>query len=492
VSPFPHGCEDVRARAREDGLVDVGPNPWIPGSAVPDCPPGFSLVALAVKPDRTDFHWYRRNADGTWSHKPGQTPARFLLTDLGAPSTDPSTADRGVFTIFCGYMCVPSAPILSGGGPWGDGATLSGRVEHAGVEDLLSEMSVKDEFTVATLLPTGPAVPDPQWEDLAQSGDGGFAVIPRPELGLPSYIAVRDGIVAFYDQLQSPTITFYNDDQGLEAFLDDLHLLPPPNDGCGASLAMADGPTEFTTRGATDSEGLGGFAPGECDSGDVGDGDIAADIWYEYASPCSGRLSVITCGNVDFDSKIAVYQVTDCPQDNSFIIACAEDDELGSTGTCDEGGTYLADVAVEEGVIYRIRLGGANGESGSGIVSVTCVPTEHGRCCWEETPACPADITGPSGGPDGNVDALDFLVLISQWGMSCEAGCIADFNGAFEGVPDGVVNALDLLMMIAQWGTPAICGQFETRCDIFTEAECDVLEGTFTEDLTCDTPCDGQ
>jgi hypothetical protein len=33
-------------------------------------------------------------------------------------------------------------------------------------------------------------------------------------------------------------------------------------------------------------------------------------------------------------------------------------------------------------------------------------------------PICPADITGPGGAglPDGNVDALDFLLLISQWG----------------------------------------------------------------------------
>ena len=25
--------------------------------------------------DTTDYHWYRQNPDGTWSHKPGETEA---------------------------------------------------------------------------------------------------------------------------------------------------------------------------------------------------------------------------------------------------------------------------------------------------------------------------------------------------------------------------------------------------------------------------------
>ena len=34
------------------------------------CDPGFYKVALAVAP-KEDYHWYRQNYDGTWSHKPG-------------------------------------------------------------------------------------------------------------------------------------------------------------------------------------------------------------------------------------------------------------------------------------------------------------------------------------------------------------------------------------------------------------------------------------
>jgi hypothetical protein len=73
----------------------------------------------------------------------------------------------------------------------------------------------------------------------------------------------------------------------------------------------------------------------------------------------------------------------------------------------------------------------------------------------EPPPFCAADITGPlgPGNPDGNVDALDFLLVIAQWGT---AGPEADITGP-GGTPDGIVDALDFLLVIAQWGSPANC-----------------------------------
>jgi hypothetical protein len=70
---------------------------------------------------------------------------------------------------------------------------------------------------------------------------------------------------------------------------------------------------------------------------------------------------------------------------------------------------------------------------------------------------CAADITGPDG-PDGNVDALDFLLLIGQWGTPCVGTCEGDITGP-AGVPDGNVDALDFLILIAQWGSPGGCPQ---------------------------------
>jgi V8-like Glu-specific endopeptidase len=72
--------------------------------------------------------------------------------------------------------------------------------------------------------------------------------------------------------------------------------------------------------------------------------------------------------------------------------------------------------------------------------------------------ACISDITGPlSGVPDGSVDALDILRLISQWGSPCGFPCDADITGPIPEIPDNNVDALDLLIMISQWGSPAAC-----------------------------------
>ncbi|WP_407435357.1 hypothetical protein [Treponema sp.] len=46
-------------------------------------------VALVIRND--DYHWYRQNEDGTWSHKPGSTPVKNT-DDEGNLITDPREA----------------------------------------------------------------------------------------------------------------------------------------------------------------------------------------------------------------------------------------------------------------------------------------------------------------------------------------------------------------------------------------------------------------
>jgi hypothetical protein len=61
-------------------------------------------VALVIWPGR-DFHWYRLDRTGRWSHKPGVTPASDV-DNSGNPIADPRTANRGPYTVFCGCYCV--------------------------------------------------------------------------------------------------------------------------------------------------------------------------------------------------------------------------------------------------------------------------------------------------------------------------------------------------------------------------------------------------
>ena len=56
------------------------------------CDIGYYKVALVIAPNR-DYHWYRQNYDGTWSHKPGGT----AVTDLDRKGNliyDPESCDR--------------------------------------------------------------------------------------------------------------------------------------------------------------------------------------------------------------------------------------------------------------------------------------------------------------------------------------------------------------------------------------------------------------
>lgn len=72
------------------------------------CPAGTYKVALVAYPG--DYHWYRQDADGYWSHKPGTTPVTNL-DESGDLITDPAFADRGNYTNFLGYFAVT---------PWGN------------------------------------------------------------------------------------------------------------------------------------------------------------------------------------------------------------------------------------------------------------------------------------------------------------------------------------------------------------------------------------
>ena len=85
-------CNDLDGAARRDGLGQA--QGW-------QGPTAGWYVALAVWPNQ-DYHWYRQDRNGCWSHKPGQAS----VTDLDNACKrigDPRLADRGPYQTFCGY-----------------------------------------------------------------------------------------------------------------------------------------------------------------------------------------------------------------------------------------------------------------------------------------------------------------------------------------------------------------------------------------------------
>jgi hypothetical protein len=98
--PTTMDCPTVTAGALSDGLT-ARPD----GSQASEhC---CHTVALVIAPGQGwhDFHWYRLDDSGMWSHKPGTSAVRNV-DNSGNPISDPQTADRGPYTVFCGFFTV--------------------------------------------------------------------------------------------------------------------------------------------------------------------------------------------------------------------------------------------------------------------------------------------------------------------------------------------------------------------------------------------------
>ncbi|MGE5557150.1 MAG: hypothetical protein ACM3WV_00915 [Bacillota bacterium] len=105
--PYPYDItyEHVRNAALSDGLEI--------GSAGGALPAGKSRAALAINPG-IDYHWYRQDRDGKWSHKPGGGQATNL-DNSGQIIINPQTANRGPYTVFAGYFFVDSDAVQGNG-----------------------------------------------------------------------------------------------------------------------------------------------------------------------------------------------------------------------------------------------------------------------------------------------------------------------------------------------------------------------------------------
>lgn len=91
------GQRSAKMGAVSDCLIDTP-------AANNACPAQGHLVALVIWPNY-DFHWYRKDVTGWWSHKPGGTQATNRDNSNNFIS-DPRNANRGGYTQFCTFMNV--------------------------------------------------------------------------------------------------------------------------------------------------------------------------------------------------------------------------------------------------------------------------------------------------------------------------------------------------------------------------------------------------
>ena len=81
------------------------------------CPAKTSKIALVVHPGE-DYHFYRQDADGWWSHKDGSNKVKRYDAE-GRLIWNPETAARDYrpeaflnYSDFCGFYCVPRRSVI--------------------------------------------------------------------------------------------------------------------------------------------------------------------------------------------------------------------------------------------------------------------------------------------------------------------------------------------------------------------------------------------
>ena len=148
---------------------------------------------------------------------------------------------------------------------------------------------------------------------------------------------------------------------------------PLNNDACGEAIPVSDGLNPFTTNGATTD----GLAHSSCQLGGI----TGNDIWFTYTASATGELVISTCedlgGSADFDTDLVLYNAAGapCPPDDSFLVACNDDDPNNPCGSGSGGfkSTIRADVVAGEQFLIRVgsfNLNDANEGTGQLFVEV--------------------------------------------------------------------------------------------------------------------------
>jgi len=102
-----YNCSDIMI-----GLMEDLPGTYKLESNTSACATGFKKIFSAVSDEtgQNDFHFWREDDNGTWSHKPGERPRSFVDAS-GNPITNPETSDRQFqhrnYIDTCGFYCVP-------------------------------------------------------------------------------------------------------------------------------------------------------------------------------------------------------------------------------------------------------------------------------------------------------------------------------------------------------------------------------------------------
>jgi hypothetical protein len=222
---------------------------------------------------------------------------------------------------------------------------------------------------------------------------------------------------------------------------------PPSNDNCGSAATLTEGLTAFTSLGATTDGPVE-----ECADG-------LADVWYRFLAMCDGQATISVC-DADFDTQLAAYPAS-CPSGDNTALACNNDG-------C--GLQSSISFSVEAGNLYRVRIAGVDGATGSGTIDFTCGTfadcNDNGVPDAEEISGGTAEDCNGNGIPD-SCDIVDGLSAdCNENGVpdSCDVDSGSSMDEDGDGVPDecdcpsdlsgdGTTGVDDQVALILAWGS---------------------------------------
>ena len=183
------------------------------------------------------------------------------------------------------------------------------------------------------------------------------------------------------------------------------------NDECSTATVLVDDvPAAFDTTAATSSANP---APDEtlCPNTFLAWGTTNPDVWFRFTAPENGRASFTTCSAAgSLDTSMVLYTGT-CA--SLTQVACNGD--AAPNGSCQQYYSLISDFEVVGGTTYFVRIGGYEGDQGTGNITVNFIGASE--VCGNATGDC-----GEAHGGQGCNDPVCCTAVCAVNPLCCDLG----------------------------------------------------------------------
>lgn len=147
-----------------------------------------------------------------------------------------------------------------------------------------------------------------------------------------------------------------------------------PGDDCDYAMTAFEGQNYFDTLGASASTPLPDES--QCSGTYLGWNSTTPDVWMQFTPTYSGTYLFSTCDFNSYDTSIVLYE-GNCNKLNQ--ISCNGDSDI-SNPDCQNYYSTI-ETTLNQGINYFIRIGGFEGDSGSGTLLITAA-NPNGPTIW--------------------------------------------------------------------------------------------------------------